>query len=349
MELFMKKWHSICKFGFFLLCLLFLPACGGVIIIVTPTLSSTLRITNVQTEDIGSSPNEVTPTPTEIRTSTSIANEAPPNSPTLRPTFTEIDPLAPANLPTPVPTAAKPMTDAPMLTRTLTATKTSNETAIVTDVPLTYTHSPTSTPCPYPVVDVNIFYVYRDFGDPANKFFPAMKTGDTEDIAFTEPAYDESEPCSTYIRIVYTVLGRGSQCEYGPPCDFAGIIFIQPNIVDIIGEVPGVGFDLRDYRKITFRARADRELLVDFKLGGVAPEEAYGDSLQYGFPINPTQNPRTVTTDWQTLEIDLSPVTSELDYIVGGFSVTISAPRNGIRSQSGVVLVLEIDDIKYEK
>jgi exo-beta-1,3-glucanase (GH17 family) len=181
------------------------------------------------------------------------------------------------------------------------------------------------------------FYVYLD-GESRKKnhFVPGGYMGDCGDIKIEEGCKENPHSGQTCIRVTYSAKGEGPhKCDYPPPCKWAGVYWQQP--ADNWGtdrKWEGKGFNLSPYRRLTFRARADKDCSIEFKVGGI--NERYGDSLK---------SPRDITAklsmDWKVFEIDLKG--ANLKHIIGGFCLATNWDTN----PDGAIFYL--DDIRFEK
>ena len=190
----------------------------------------------------------------------------------------------------------------------------------------------TSTPS---ASDELAFYVYQDADSPDNHYTPSGYMGDTGDILIHEAFEENPHTGRTCIRVVYDTRGRGpNACPYSPPCKWAGVYWQEPpNNWGTDGIWAERGFDLSDYSRLIFWARADEPSDVEFKVGGIA--ETYGDSLVF-----PRSIIADLTEEWQEFEIDLEG--ANLTHIIGGFVWTTNWDTN----PDGVTFYL--DDIRFE-
>jgi hypothetical protein len=198
----------------------------------------------------------------------------------------------------------------------------------VTPVP---TPEPTFTPTPAPV-----FYIYQDADSPDNHYKPTGYMGDTGDIHLNEAFKENAYSGTTAIRVVYDAQGAGpNECPYLGQCRWAGVYWQEPPNNWGTEEVwAGRGFDLSGYSRLTFWARADRETVIEFKVGGI--NEEYGDSLIYARGIH-----ADLTREWRQFEIDLSG--ADLSHIIGGFVWVTNWDMN----PAGVTFYL--DEIRFEE
>lgn len=179
------------------------------------------------------------------------------------------------------------------------------------------------------------FYVYQDADSPDNHYTPSGYMGDTGDILIHEAFEEDPHSGRTCIRVVYDTRGRGpNACPYSPPCKWAGVYWQEPpNNWGTDGIWAGRGFDLSDYSRLIFWARADAPSAVEFKVGGIA--ETYGDSLVF-----PRSIIADLTEEWQEFEIDLEE--ADLTHIIGAFVWATNWDTN----PDGVTFYL--DDIRFE-
>lgn len=181
------------------------------------------------------------------------------------------------------------------------------------------------------------FYVYFDAESrKKNHFAPSGYMGDCGDIHIEEDFKENPHSGESCIRVIYTAKGKGPYtCDYGPPCKWAGVYWQQPP--DNWGTNPkwkGEGFNLSPYKRLTFRARADKDCRIEFKVGGI--KERYGDSMKY-----PRSKTAKLTTNWEAFEIDIER--ANLKHIIGGFCWVSNWDTN----PDGAIFYL--DDIRFEK
>jgi len=180
------------------------------------------------------------------------------------------------------------------------------------------------------------FYVYRDADSTDNHFKPTGYMGDIGDIHIDEAYGEKPYSGKTCIRIVYDAKGKSpNSCSYSPPCKWSGVYWQEPpNNWGKESFWKDKGFNLSPYNRLMFWAKADREGVVEFKVGGL--NEIYGDSLLYPR----TQNAR-LSKDWQEFEVNLSG--ADLKHIIGGFCWA----SNWERSPGGITIYL--DEIRFQK
>lgn len=180
------------------------------------------------------------------------------------------------------------------------------------------------------------FYIYQDADSPDNHYKPTGYMGDTGDIHINEVFDENPHSGKTSIQIVYDAEGKGPNgCDYTPPCKWAGVYWQEPPNNWGTDEVwAGRGFDLSDYNRLVFWARADQPGDIEFKVGGI--NQSYGDSLVYprGILANLTQ-------EWQKFEMDLEG--ADLTHIIGGFVWSTSWDIN----PDGITFYL--DDIVFDR
>lgn len=169
------------------------------------------------------------------------------------------------------------------------------------------------------------FVIYGSAEDPHNHYTASGKMGDTGDIE-VNPAFEIPETGETCVEVTYRREGQGPcECNYGPPCDWAGIYWLEPaNNWGQDAALADAGFDLSGYETLQFRVKADKDCTAEFKIGGIA--EPYGDSLTY--PISEVVG---LTTAWQQVSLKLR---GDLSHIIGGFCVVFKkaqVPAGGCR------------------
>jgi exo-beta-1,3-glucanase (GH17 family) len=193
----------------------------------------------------------------------------------------------------------------------------------------------TTPPTPTPSSQ-SAFYIYQDADSPNNHYTPTGYMGDIGDIHLTETFEGNPHSGKTSIRVIYDAKGKGpNECAYSPPCKWAGVYWQEPpNNWGTDAFWAGSGFDLSDYSRLLFWARADKPCTVQFEVGGISGP--YGDSLAFPRSIN-----AQLTTDWQEFEIDLDG--ADLTHIIGGFAWVTNWDTN----PNGTTFYL--DDIRFEK
>lgn len=187
-----------------------------------------------------------------------------------------------------------------------------------------------------PVQGAQTFYVYRDAASAENHFYPTGYMGDCGDIEIVEA--DEEKPYAgrTSIRIRYTAQGKPPNvCPYKPPCRWAGVYWQHPqNNFGADARLKGLGYNLSEFRRLRFAARADRPVTIEFKVGGIA--EPYGDSLKQGRGLVARLGP-----EWQEFAVDLAG--ADLTHIIGGFAWS----TNWSNAPGGVTFW--VDEIRFER
>ena len=178
-------------------------------------------------------------------------------------------------------------------------------------------------------------YIYHDQGDPENHYSPTGFDGDCGDVSIDEGWTTNPRAGKTCIRLVYETAGRGPhKCNYGPPCRWASLRWLQP--AENWGReerFANQGFDLTAYRRLVFWARAEASCRVKFTVGGI--DGPYGDSLAY-----PRSKLVKLEESWRQYEIDLSA--ADLRHIIGGFGWD----TNWEMSPQGAIVYL--DEIRFE-
>ena len=194
---------------------------------------------------------------------------------------------------------------------------------------------------PTPTVDGSAFYIYRDLDFQGNHFTPSGYMGDIGDISINESYTDNPHAGKTAIQFTYIAEGSApNSCNYASPCNWAGVYWQEPPNNwgnDIIWK--DHGFDLSGYNHLKFWARADNNIQITFKVGGITGP--YGDSLE--FPRSIVGN---LNSEWQEFDIDLSG--ADLSHIIGGFVWVVNVEtivENGI---VGRKVVFYVDDIRFE-
>jgi len=235
--------------------------------------------------------------------------------------------------------AAAPATPTPSLTPTATFEPAATSSATPISLP-TSTATPTRAPTPT-VGPEGVFNVYTDADAPDNHFTPSGYMGDTGDITVNVVWTDNPYSGTSAIKITYAAEGRGpNACPFAPPCKWAGVYWQTPP--DNWGTVPEAGFDLRGFRKLTFWARSDTEVRIEFKVGGIITGP-YPDSIQ---PAR-SSGILTLSSEWQRFEINLAD--ANLSYVIGGFAWVANWNNNGIRTGNPKTLIFYLDDIRFER
>lgn len=171
----------------------------------------------------------------------------------------------------------------------------------------------------------NTFYIYSDMGARTNHFAPSGWMGDYGDLKI-DPAW-KTDCFDGRTCIKWSYDAKAAQ-----GANWAGVYWqIPPNNW---GSKPG-GFDLSQYKKLTFYAKSDKggALIAAFKIGGITGEFGDSDEADMG-PVN-------LTTSWQKYTIDLSG--KNFSHVIGGFCWSASRDDN----PNGFVMYL--DEIRFEK
>jgi len=178
-----------------------------------------------------------------------------------------------------------------------------NSLPIVTPTPVV------TTPTPIPG---STYVVYAEGGANEGWFVPSGWMGDLGDLSINEAFTGNVYRGSRAIQITYTANGSGPNvsCNYTPPCRWAGVYWQHP--ADNWAEIPNAGMNLTGFSRLTFWARADHNMRVEFFVGGMTGG-AYPDSLQ---PQRSTGYVQLSPT-WTQFTIDLT--NGDLSYIIGGF------------------------------
>lgn len=181
------------------------------------------------------------------------------------------------------------------------------------------------------------FYVYYDANArKKNHFVPSGYMGDIGDVNVNENFRENPYSGESCIRVIYTAEGKGPYtCDYPPPCKWAGVYWQEPaKNWGTNPEWKDRGFNLSGCQRLVFWARADKECLIEFKVGGI--NGPYGDSLKY-----PRSKTARLGTSWKAYEIDLRK--ADLTHIIGGFCLATNWDSN----PDGITFYL--DDIRFEK
>lgn len=180
------------------------------------------------------------------------------------------------------------------------------------------------------------FYIYQDVDSQENNYKPTGYMGDVGDVQVDDAFEGNPHSGTTSIRIVYDAEGNApNECSYSPPCKWAGVYWQEPpNNWGKDAFFEGRGYDLSEYDRLVFWARAENESTIEFKVGGIS--EPYGDSLPYARSVRANLNEM-----WQEFEIDLNG--SNLTHIIGGFVWVTNWDTN----PDGITFYL--DDIRFER
>jgi exo-beta-1,3-glucanase (GH17 family) len=179
------------------------------------------------------------------------------------------------------------------------------------------------------------FVVYEDFRSENNHFTPSGYMGDVGDVQINESFESNPRSGKTSIQVKYTAKGGGPhQCSYAGPCKWAGVYWQNPaNNWGEKEQFKGQGFDLSGFTGLRFWARAEKQAVIEFKVGGIS--QRFGDSLTF---------PRSIrvklTEDWKEYEIKLDG--ANLKHIIGGFCWSADWNSN----PNGAIFYL--DDIRFE-
>jgi hypothetical protein len=181
-----------------------------------------------------------------------------------------------------------------------------------------------------------VFYVYKDNDYPGNHFNPSGLMGDLGDITLEPDEDEEVYSGKTAIRIDYAANGQGPHnCKGLMPCRWAGIYWLEPpNNWGDDEFWKDRGYNLSEYSRLILWAKANQEVMVEFKIGGILA--SYGDSQEY-----PVTIAAELTPAWKEFTIDLTA--ADLTHIIGGF-VWVS---DWYMSPQPVSIFL--DEIRYEK
>lgn len=184
-----------------------------------------------------------------------------------------------------------------------------------------------ATPRPVPKLTDPVVVVYTEVGSKLNHYYASGYMGDYGDIKMS-PRWEKSPAEGKYcIRVQYTA-------ERKQGAGWAGVYWQDP--ANNWGDKKG-GFNLSQYKKVTFMARGEKggETIDKFGVGGITAQEQDGDT------DNNDTGQIELTKDWKKYEIDLT--NKDLTHIIGGFLWVMNADLNG----NGAVFFL--DEIKFEK
>jgi hypothetical protein len=168
------------------------------------------------------------------------------------------------------------------------------------------------------------FNVFTEAKHPGNHFVPSGWMGDISDISFSDAETVRPRAGRSCIKMGYKAQGGAG---------WAGIFWQNP--ANNWGTKQGAGFDLSQYKKLTFWARGDKggEVMTEVKVGGIKGE--FPDSAEI------SQRNLILSDQWTQYTIDLEG--SDLSHIIGGFCVVFAKDTN----PAGAVVYL--DDIIYTK
>ncbi len=174
------------------------------------------------------------------------------------------------------------------------------------------------------VIESMPFYVYSDYMETTNHFYPTGWMGDYSDIDMNEQWTENTHSGSTCIKVVYSAE---SQQKF-----WAGVYWQNPP--NNWGVVDG-GFNLSNATKLSFWARGENGgERVQFKMGGIAGQHPDSAVMSAGT--------LTLSDNWEKYEIDLTG--RDLSYISGGF-VWVAKGEAGYNPEG---CTFYLDDIVYE-
>jgi exo-beta-1,3-glucanase (GH17 family) len=186
--------------------------------------------------------------------------------------------------------------------------------------------------------DGPVWYVYKDFAASENRFEPSGVMGDIGDLTLDGDSRQKPFKGKTAMRAVYRPMGKApNDCGYATPCKWAGVRWQYPT--GNFGQLPD-GYDLRGYRWLRFAARSDAPLKIKFLVGGTAGR--YPDSIT--LPMAQTID---LTPEWREYAFDLQG--ADLSRIVSGFGFTVNWPDNGIQGAGQKKMVIDIDEVRFER
>jgi len=181
----------------------------------------------------------------------------------------------------------------------------------------------TTPPPPPPAPNGTLpLYIYKDAHD---KYIPSGFIGDTGSLTLNDQ--DTTNPGQGFKDIKITYSGAGSN-------GVAGIYWQNP--ANNFGTVTNGGFNLTGAKKVKFMARGNAGgEKIKFQAGGVSGQNGgNGDTFLVTSPLI------TLTTSWQTFELDLTG--KDLSRVISGFVFTATKADN----PSGATFYL--DNIVYD-
>lgn len=216
-------------------------------------------------------------------------------------------------------------------------------------LPPPVTPLPSLTPLPF---SIDFFNIYTDAGASGNHFTPSGKMGDIGDIDIVEDWMVNPHSGTTAIKVIYDTMGRKPfQCGLNitptPNCQWAGIYWQDPANNSGITPPNQGGFNLIGFRKLTFWARSDAPITIQFKVGGSGSSAPSPPPWPSSLSRPKQTGLLTLTQQWQRFEIDLSE--SDLSYVIDGFAWVANWPNNEITARTPKKLVFYLDDIRFER
>lgn len=178
-----------------------------------------------------------------------------------------------------------------------------------------------------------------------NHYVASGVFGDMGDVAIGVPLF------------VYDTQGKGPQkVDYdlkgGEPAKFAGVIWLDP--ANNFGTDPHGGYDLRGFKRVTWKARSmGAPVFLEFFIGGVGSKGApYADSLP-----KTTIRRYELTSAWKDFNEPIEGLQPDaLKRVVGAFGWTANWANNGVqlddtgtKPKNAKRLEFEIKDIQYER
>lgn len=174
---------------------------------------------------------------------------------------------------------------------------------------------------------VDKFYVYTEQGSRENHFIPSGWMGDFGDLKMNLGW--KEKPAAGITAMKFSYSGERKQ-----GAGWAGIYWQMP--ANNWGDKRG-GYDLSQYKKVTFMARGEKggEHIDKFMVGGITGQTEEGDT------DGGNTEEIDLTKDWKKYEISL--VGLDMSHIIGGFGFAMNADMN----PSGATFY--VDDVVYEK
>ncbi len=170
------------------------------------------------------------------------------------------------------------------------------------------------------------FYIYHD-KNSKNHFTPSGYMPDGRCVAIDDAWRYNVKNGRTCMRIRFDAECSSDRQKW------AGVYWQDPP--NNWGSVKG-GFDLRGAQKLVFWARSEKggERIVEFKVGGIGPDQMYPDSASASL------KDVMLTREWKEYAIDLRG--KDLSHISGGFAWSTNMEVN----PQGCVFY--IDEVRFE-
>lgn len=205
-----------------------------------------------------------------------------------------------------------------------------------TPTPIAATPTATITP-----IIGSYFNIYTNADAADNHFTPSGYMGDIGDIDIKSNWAINPYSTPTAIRVIYHTLGMKPQTGCSGPCTWAGVRW-QDRPENPEENCDKHGFSLSNFTKVTFWARSDTPVSIQFGVGGITSPQCTDSFVS---PALPSQY--GLSTEWRQYTIDLRG--ADLSHVIGGFfwSATWGDLEATERDPKRVVFYL--DDIRFER